>query len=184
MALPLLLAPIVSMLADKGLDVLSKALDIGGDKVVSLVEEKTGIKLQEPEKIVSQDIEKLREFQANHELELLRIALDNKKEDNRHNENIVTTIVGDTQNARGISHLYEMQAEIGRRIFLQTSIVVPILIILDIILIAYSKQLMLSEAMISGTSMLIGVALNNAYRERQSMIEFLYGSSVGSKLKG
>jgi len=181
--LPLLLAPLVSMFAEKGLDVLSKTLDIGGQKVVSLVEEKTGIKLTEPEKVSEDDILKLKEFQSNYELELLRLTLDNKKEDNRHEESISGSIVGDKQNARGSNHLYEMQSEIGRKVFLQTSILIPLLIMINVLLISYASDLKLGEAMISMVSTLIGIALNNAYRERQSMLEFLYGSSVGSKLK-
>lgn len=181
--LPLLLAPLVSMFAEKGLDVLSKTLDIGGQKVVSLVEEKTGIKLTEPEKISEDDILKLKEFQSNYELELLRLTLDNKKEDNRHEESISGSIVGDKQNARGSNHLYEMQSEIGRKVFLQTSILIPLLIMINVLLISYASDLKLGEAMISMVSTLIGIALNNAYRERQSMLEFLYGSSVGSRLK-
>ncbi len=181
--LPLLLAPLVSMFAEKGLDVLSKTLDIGGQKVVSLVEEKTGIKLTEPEKVSEDDILKLKEFQSNYELELLRLTLDNKKEDNRHEESISGSIVGDKQNARGSNHLHEMQSEIGRKVFLQTSILIPLLIMINVLLISYASDLKLGEAMISMVSTLIGIALNNAYRERQSMLEFLYGSSVGSKMK-
>lgn len=178
-----IIAGVVSMLAEKGLGILSKALDKGEEKVVSLVEEKTGIKLKEPEKISADDIQKLKEFEANHEVELLRIALDNKREDNRHNESVVGSVIGDTQNARGSTHLFEMQTDIGKRIFIQTSLIIPILILLNMVLIFYAADVKMSEAMISMVSMLIGVALNNAYRERQSMIEFLYGSSVGSKIK-
>ena len=181
--LPLILAPLVSLFAEKGLDVLSKTLDIGGDKVVQLVEEKTGIKLKEPEKLSEPDIAKLKEFQSNHEVELLRIALANKQEDNRHEESISGSIVGDKQNARGSNHLYEMQSTIGQKVFLQTSILIPLLIVINVLLITYASDLKLGEAMISMVSTLIGIALNNAYRERQSMLEFLYGSSVGSKIK-
>jgi len=53
----------------------------------------------------------------------------------------------------------------------------------SILLISYASDLKLGEAMISMVSTLIGIALNNAYRERQSMLEFLYGSSVGSRMK-
>ena len=54
---------------------------------------------------------------------------------------------------------------------------------INVLLISYAADLKLGEAMISMVSTLIGIALNNAYRERQSMLEFLYGSSVGSKMK-
>ena len=76
-----------------------------------------------------------------------------------------------------------MQSEIGKKVFLQTSILIPLLIMINVLLISYASDLKLGEAMISMVSTLIGIALNNAYRERQSMLEFLYGSSVGSKMK-
>ena len=54
---------------------------------------------------------------------------------------------------------------------------------IDLLLVSYASDLKLSEAMIAGVSTLIGIALNNAYRERQSVIEFYFGSSIGSKIK-
>ena len=179
------LIPIVSMLAEKGLGLLSKAVDSGSDKAIEFIEDKTGLKLTEPEikKMSNEDIAKLKQVQIDYELELMRMALAEKQEDNRHSEAITGSEVGDKQNARGASHLYEMQSEIGKKIFVQTSILVPLLIMINILLISYASDLKLGEAMISMVSTLIGIALNNAYRERQSMIEFLYGSSVGSKLK-
>ena len=112
------------------------------------------------------------------------MALLNKQEDNRHIEAISGSEVGDKQNARGNSHLYELQSDIGKKIFVQTSILVPLLIMINILLISYASDLKLGDAMISMVSTLIGIALNNAYRERQSMIEFLYGASVGKKDQG
>ena len=75
------------------------------------------------------------------------------------------------------------QAEIGQKIFIQTSIIIPLLIMINVLLISYANDLKLGEAMISMVSTLIGIALNNAYRERQSMIEFLFGSSIGSRME-
>lgn len=181
-----IIAGIVSMLADKGLSLISKAVDAGSDKAIEFVEQKTGIKLSEPENIKNisdEDIAKLREFEMTYKLELEKLALLNKQEDNRHEEVYITAEIGDKQSARSNNHLYEMQSEIGKKVFLQTSILIPLLIMINVLLISYASDLKLGEAMISMVSTLIGIALNNAYRERQSMLEFLYGSSVGSKLK-
>ncbi len=180
-----LLIPIVTMLANKGMSLLSKAIESGEDKAVDFIEEKTGLKLSEPEikKMSNEDISKLKQVQIDYELELSRMALLNKQEDNRHIEAISGSEVGDKQSARGSSHLYELQSDIGKKIFVQTSILVPLLIIINILLISYASDLKLGDAMISMVSTLIGIALNNAYRERQSMIEFLFGSSIGSKMK-
>lgn len=181
-----LLVPIVSMLAEKGLGLLSKAFDVGSEKVVQLVEEKTGVKLDEKvakNGLSQEEIIKLQEFQSNYELELARIALSNKQEDNRHTESLVSSEVNDKMNARGSNHLYELQTDIGKRVFVQTSILIPLLILINIFLIAYATELRITTELLMGVSTLIGMALSNAYRERQSMLEFLYGSSVGSKIK-
>lgn len=178
--LPILI-PIVSMLAEKGLNLLSKAVNSGSDKAIEFIEEKTGLTLTEPEikKMKDEDIAKLKQVQIDYELELMRLALADKQENNRHIEAETSAIVGDKQNARGSNHLYELQTDIGKRIFIQTSIIIPLLIIINVLLISYASDLKLGEAMISMVSTLIGIAINNAYRERQSMIEFLYGASVG-----
>lgn len=81
------------------------------------------------------------------------------------------------------NELHDLQAEIGRRVFIQTSIIIPLLIMMDLLLVGYASDLKLNDAMLAGVSTLIGIALNNAYRERQSMIEYLFGSSIGTKVK-
>ena len=43
-----LLIPIVTMLANKEMSLLSSALEAGEDKAVDFIEQKTGIKLSEP----------------------------------------------------------------------------------------------------------------------------------------
>ena len=91
-----IIAGIVSMLADKGLSLISKAVDAGSDKAIEFVEEKTGIKLSEPEKIKSmsdEDIAKLKELEFTHKLELDKLALLIKQEDNRHEEVYVTMVL-------------------------------------------------------------------------------------------
>lgn len=178
-------AGIVAMLAEKGLGLISKAVDSGSDKAIEFIEEKTGLKLSEPDlKTISQeDVLKLKQVEQDYELELMRLALADKVENNRHEESIISGTLGDKQNARDNNHLYELQSDIGKRIFMQTSILIPLLIMINVLLISYASELKLGEAMISMVSTLIGIALNNAYRERQSMLEFLYGSSVGSRLK-
>ena len=126
---------------------------------------------------------KLKELEMSKEIAVLKSQYDNKVEDNRHEEHYANVNVGDKQNARVSSHLYELQTDIGKRIFVQTSILIPLLIMINILLISYANDLKLGEAMISMVSTLIGIALNNAYRERQSMIEFLFGSSIGSSMQ-
>ena len=116
-----LLIPIVTMLANKGMSLLSSALEAGEDKTVDFIEQKTGIKLSEPgveKRLGSEELAKLKIAESEHAIELMRISLANKQEDNRHEESIVSAEVGDKQNARGSNHLYELQTDIGKRIFI------------------------------------------------------------------
>ena len=144
MAIPLLLAPIVTMLAEKGLGLLSKAVDSGTDKAIDFIEEKTGLKLSEPDvvdNITAEQILALKNVEKDYELELSRLALENKKEDNRHIEVSNEAVISDKKNARDSSHLSELQTDIGKRIFIQTSIIIPLLILIDILLISLTNSL-------------------------------------------
>ena len=79
--IPLLLAPIASMLADKGLDLLSRAIDGGAEKAKEFIEDKTGISLDVNKGLTSDEILKLKEFEASNEIKLKSLALENKKEE-------------------------------------------------------------------------------------------------------
>jgi hypothetical protein len=172
-------AGIVSMLADKGLDLISGAISGGADKAVEFIEEKTGIKIDTDKGLTNEQVSELKKFEMTHKIELEKLALLNKQEDNRHEERKVEVVLGDKQSARTSEHLKDLQTEIGRRVFIQTSILIPLLIVLNIFLLAYAGELKIVTELLMGVSTLIGMALSNAYRERQSMLEFLYGSSVG-----
>jgi len=179
-----LLAPIIGMLADKGLDLLSGAIEGGADKAVEFVKKETGIDLNTKTKLSQEDISKLNEFQMKHKEKLAELALENKKEDNRHEEKYVELKVGDLQNARGAVHLQHLQTETAGKIYDQTMYVIPILLVADTVLVLGANWMKLDAAVVVGVSNLIGIALNNAYRERQSILEFLFGSSVIPEQKG
>lgn len=92
-------AGIVSLLADKGLELVSGAINGGADKAVDFIEEKTGIKI-DGKKLSDEQLAKLKEFEMTHRLELEKLALLNKQEDNRANEKKTEIIIADKTNAR------------------------------------------------------------------------------------
>ena len=96
-----IVASIVSMLADKGLNLISSAIDGGADKAAEFIEEKTGIKMDGSE-LSDEQVAKLRELEINSKLELERLALESKKEDNRSNEVVVNAQVGEYANSRNL----------------------------------------------------------------------------------
>ena len=92
-------AGIVSLLADKGLELVSGAINGGADKAVDFIEEKTGIKI-DGKKLSDEQLAKLKEFEMTHRLELEKLALLNKQEDNRANEAIVSIQASEYADAR------------------------------------------------------------------------------------
>ena len=66
------------MLAGKGLDVLSNAIEGGADKAIELVSEKTGIDLTKGS-VSKEEIVELQKFQREYESELLKYHTENTK---------------------------------------------------------------------------------------------------------
>lgn len=93
-----ILAGIVSMLADKGLDLISSAIDGGADKAKEYIEDKTGIKLGKD--LTDEQVAELKKFEMTNKIELEKLALANKQEDNRHAEKKTEIITADKSNAR------------------------------------------------------------------------------------
>lgn len=64
--------PIVGMLANAGMDLISKFIDTGKDKAVEVIKNKTGIDLSTKKELNPDDIKKLKEFQENNRDFLLK----------------------------------------------------------------------------------------------------------------
>ena len=94
-----IIAGLVSMLADKGLDLISGAIDGGAEKAKEYIEEKTGIKLDKD--LTDEQVMELKKFEISNKLELEKLALANKQEDNRHSEKTTEVVLADKSNARG-----------------------------------------------------------------------------------
>lgn len=95
-----ILAGLVSMLAGKGLDLISGAIDGGAEKAKEYIEEKTGIKMDGSE-LTDEQVAELKKFEMTNKLELEKLALANKQEDNRHKEKSTEIVLTDKSNARG-----------------------------------------------------------------------------------
>ena len=93
-----IIAGLVSMLADKGLDLISSAIDGGADKAKEYIEDKTGIKLDKD--LTDEQVAELKKFEMTNKIELEKLALANKQEDNRHAEKKTEIITADKSNAR------------------------------------------------------------------------------------
>lgn len=169
------LAPIISMLTQSGLNLLGKALGAGEEKVTSLIEEKTGIKLAEKNELSQDDILALKKFEADNELELSRIALADKQEDNRHSEVLYTTAHTTYQSKS------DMADTIAKQIIERNLPLIGILVLVNVAILNFLHD---NATLIAIASNLIGIAIGNLFNERQAIINFFFGSSLGSKIKG
>ena len=96
-----IIASVVSMLAGKGLDLISSAIDGGADKAVEFIESKTGIKMDGSE-LNDEQVAELKKFEMNNKVELEKLALANKQEDNRASEAAMSIQAGEYSNARNM----------------------------------------------------------------------------------
>ena len=95
-----IIAGLVSMLADKGLDLISGAIDGGAEKAKEYIEEKTGIKLDK--NLTDEQVAELKKFEMTNKIELEKLALANKQEDNRATEALATAQISEYANARNM----------------------------------------------------------------------------------
>ena len=107
-----IIAGLVSMLADKGLDLISSAIDGGADKAKDFIEKKTGIKMDGSE-LTDEQVLELKKFELTYKIELEKLSLANKQEDNRHLEKTTEIVIGDKSNAR--SREVEVVKATGKR---------------------------------------------------------------------
>ncbi len=97
-----IIAGLVSMLADKGLNLISGAIDGGADKAKEYIEEKTGIKMDVSRGLTDEQVAELKKFEMTNQLELEKLALANKQEDNRATEALATAQISEYANARNM----------------------------------------------------------------------------------
>lgn len=169
-----LLVPIVSMLAEKGLNLLSDAIDKGSDKAIEYVSEKTGIDLTNKPELSTEDIRVLKELEMSNKIELERLAFENKKEDNRTKEVLYTT-AHDTYREKS-----ETADLIANQIIMYNLPVIFLLLVMNVALLHFLKD---DSTLIAIASNVIGVAIGMLFNERSTIINFFFGSSIGSKEK-
>lgn len=180
---------------DKVLEVLGEAAPTvggllggpGGAAVGELVSKVLGVD-NSPEAIEKELVNnpdalvKIKELETNKALAILKTQYDTMVEGNRHEEYYTGTEVQDKQNARAAAALGPVQTDIAKRIYVQSAWGIPVLLVLNALLIVMTPKLGIDTTAIVALGNLIGIALSNQFRERQSVIEFLFGSSIEKKV--
>jgi hypothetical protein len=74
----------------------------------------------------------------------------------------------------------EMADNIAKRIIERNLPYIAVLVILNLVLIYYMKT---EVALLAIASNIIGITIGNLFQERQAIVNFFFGSSIGSKQK-
>jgi len=154
-------------------------MDNGEDLVKEGIKKVTGIDLtkKKPQELTPEEIVLIKDAELKiKELDFkeLQLELDKTKEDNRHEE-ANRNKAHDTYQIKN-----EMADEIASRIISRNLPYIAVLVITNLILIYYMKT---EVALLAIASNIIGITIGNLFAERQAIVNFFFGSSIGSKTK-
>jgi hypothetical protein len=169
MALASLAALGIGFLKDLAFDHGETLVKKGIKKVTGIDLDKKSPTPEEIEKIKANELEIKKLDFKQLELEFLR-----EKEDNRHIETI-----------RGQSHesyrTNGQQADKIANLVIKWNLpIIAILVLVNILIVYYMQD---NATLIAIVSQVIGIAIGKLFSERQAIIDFFFGSSMGSKEK-
>jgi hypothetical protein len=167
--------PIIgTLLAEKGLSLLGDLINKGGDKVLEVVAEKTGIDLKSAPSLTPEQALQLKQFEAGEDFKRLQLEFDEKKLYSESEKTNIQTIL----NAQDMYKVKNEQADkIANSIFAWNLPFIGILITVNILAVQYITD----GAMLAVVTNITGMALKTAFDERQTVLNFFFGSSMGSR---
>ena len=170
--------PILPMLAGLGIDFIKDLITDNGETLVKEgIKKVTGIDLDKKKEITPQDASKIKEYELQLkalDFEALKLELEGIKEVNRNDE----TNRALSHNTYQIKH--EMADVIAKQIIDRNLPIIAILVAINVSLVYFLKD---NASLIAIASNIIGLAIGNLFNERQAIVNFFFGSSIGSKLK-
>jgi len=167
MPLPAFLVPILA----KGLDLVANAALAKGKK---WVEDKTGVDISKPE-LTSEDFVKLKQFELEHEEELIRL----KQEDDKLAVELEKAYLADIQNARGMQMTALSQEDVfSKRFLYYFATYWSFVCSLYIGFITFGE---IPEANVRFADTILGFLLGTLIA---TIFNFFFGSSAGSKKSG
>jgi len=158
--------------------------------VIGQVSEKLGIDFTSGKEVIShlegrpEDAIKLREIEASHIESIAKLDLENKIEDNRHDEHSINKQIEDSSSAREMfKHGSELQTKVASDIMTQTQWRIPFWMILNIGLLIAAESFKISPTVVLAAGNLIGMALKSDYDERTGVRNFLFGAMIAKVKK-
>ena len=156
--------PLIGMLADAGMSLLSSFIDKGKDEAVKIIKDKTGIDLSQKKELTPEDLQKLKEFEIKNKeliLQKLQMYLDDKQ-DARNRDIVLST----NEKTPLIKKIYP-------------EILATIVVIATFVMFYLSVSVNLEAPKKEVVMLLLGT-LNTALG---MVLSFYFGSSMGSKNK-
>lgn len=153
--------------------------DHGEDLVKEGIKKVTGIDLnkKKPEELSKEDIAVLKSAELELkklDFEKLKLELDKQKEANRHEEAKYNK-AHETYQTKS-----DMADDIAKQIITRNLPIIGVLVLVNVLLVYFLKD---NASLIAIASNIIGVAIGNLFNERQAIVNFFFGSSIGSKEK-
>jgi uncharacterized membrane protein len=177
----MILESLGAMLIGKGVNYIGSlfdsATDEGLDRVSGFIEEKTGIKVKSKEDVAAltpEQITALKQLESTEKLKLAELALQEKK------------IASDERVAHysAAHETYriknEAADEIAGQIIKYNLPIIAMLVLVNIAVVYYMAE---NATLIAIASNIIGLAIGNLFNERNTIVNFFFGSSQGSKSK-
>lgn len=164
---------LASMLINKGVNVIGNLLSNGVDEVANkttdFIKEKTGIDLAKNNP-TPEEIEKLRQLEIEHAETLKEFTLEKLRLEQQRFETAHKTY----------RENHSMADKIAKAIINWNLPIIFLLVFMNLYILDTFKD---NASLLAVASNIIGIAIGKLFSERQSVINFFYGSSIGSKDK-
>jgi len=154
-------------------------MDNGEDLVKEGIKKVTGIDLskKKPKDLTPEEVNKINTYKLeiqNLDFKKLQLEFESVKEENRHDE----------ANRSKAHETYQvnhgMADSVAKQIIDRNLPIIGLLVIVNVSLVYFMSD---KPSLIAIASNIIGVAIANLFNERQAIVNFFFGSSIGSKIK-
>ena len=160
-----------AILASAGITIFENIIKDNGDALVKKgIEKVTGIQLDDKKELTKEEIQLIKD----NDFKILSLDF----------EKLKLELLNDEKN-REVAHQtyrteHTMSDKIASQVISKNLFIIALLVFANIATLYYFKE---DATLIAIVSNIIGIAIGNLFAERQAIINFFFGSSIGSKAK-
>lgn len=164
---------ITAALASIGINFVKDLIVENGEELVKQgIKKVTNIDLnkKEPKQLTPEEVQLIKDS----EFKIKNLDFEKLKEENRHEE------AKYNKSHETYQLKNDMSDTIAKQIISRNLPIIGILVIINVILVYFMQD---HASLIAIASNIIGVTIGNLFAERQAIVNFFFGSSIGSKEK-